>query len=557
MKLLLIIFTLLSFSIGVPAQHEHHSSGDAKPAALIQGLGEVNHPVSTTNQQAQQFFNQGLALVYGFNHDEAVRSFKRAAELDPKLAMAHWGVALALGPNINLPVDAEHEKAAYEAIQRARSLASGASEPERAYIDALMTRYSNDPKANLTDLSKLDVAYKNAMADVARRFPDDLDAATLYAESLMDLRPWQFWSSNGKPAEGTEEMVAILESVLRRNPDHLGANHYYIHAVEASLHPEWALPSAQRLKVLAPAAGHLVHMPAHIDIRTGYYEAAARSNAYAAEADRQYFKATGQQGMYPMMYYSHNLHFLAVASSMQGRYQDAKRAADQLNEHLGGYIREGGPMIEAMLPMLDAFTPTPTLMMVRFRRWDEILKSPQPDSKLVYTGALWHFARAMAYASTGKLDSAEKEQQQVASAVKAFPPNAMYGGFNKAGTVFGIAEGVLNARIVLAKGDKRSSIASLKKAVELEDSLNYDEPEDWYIPVRESLGGVLILSGEYAEAEKVFRAELQKHARNGRALFGLRESLKAQGKKLDSDFAGMEFEAAWKNADTKLRIEDL
>jgi tetratricopeptide (TPR) repeat protein len=554
MKTLLIISTLFLLSIGVPAQHEHHSSGDSKPAALIPGLGEVNHPVSTTNQQAQQFFNQGLALVYGFNHDEAVRSFKRAAELDPKLAMAHWGVALALGPNINLPVDAEHEKAAYEAIQKARSLASGASEPERAYIDALMTRYSNEPKA---DLSKLDVAYKNAMAELARRFPDDLDAATLYAESLMDLRPWQFWSSDGKPAEGTEAMVAVLESVLRRNPDHLGANHYYIHAVEASPHPEWALPSAQRLKVLAPAAGHLVHMPAHIDIRTGYYEAAARSNAYAADADRQYFKATGQKGMYPMMYYSHNLHFLAVANSMQGRYQDAKRAADQLNEHLNGYIREGGPMIEAILPMLETFTPTPTLMMVRFRKWDEILKSPQPDSRLVYTSTLWHFARAMAYASTGKLDSAEEEQQQVASAVKAFPPNAMYGGFNKASTVFGIAEGVLGARIAMAKGDKRSSIASLKKAVELEDSLNYDEPEDWYIPVRESLGGVLLLSGEFAEAEKVFRAELQKHARSGRALFGLRESLKAQGKKLDSDFAGMEFEAAWKNADTKLRIEDL
>jgi tetratricopeptide (TPR) repeat protein len=298
-------------------------------------------------------------------------------------------------------------------------------------------------------------------------------------------------------------------------------------------------------------------MPAHIDIRTGYYEAAARSNAYAAEADRQYFKATGEQGMYPIMYYSHNLHFLAVASSMQGRYQDAKRAADQLNEHLGGYIREGGPMIEAMLPMLEVFTPTPTLMMVRFRRWDEILRSPQPDSKLVFTSALWHFARAMAYASTGKLDNAEKEQQQVASAVKAFPPNVMYGGFNRAGTVFGIAEGVLSARIAMAKGDKRSSIALLKKAVELEDSLNYDEPEDWYIPVRESLGGVLILSGEYAEAEKVFRAELQKHARNGRALFGLRESLKGQGKKLAAEFAGMEFEAAWKNADTNLRIEDL
>ena len=399
MKLLLIALTVLLLFTGALAQHEHHSPSDAKPAALIPDLGDVHHPVSTSNREAQQFFNQGFALVYGFNHDEAVRSFKRAAELDPKLAMAYWGVALALGPNINMPVDAEHEQAAFEALQKARSLAPGASESERAYIEALTKRYSNDPKA---DLRKLDVDYKNAMADVAHRFPDDLDAATLYAESIMDLRPWQFWTSEGKPAEGTEEMVAVLESVLRRNPDHLGANHYYIHAVEASPHPEWALPSAQRLKVLAPAAGHLVHMPAHIDIRSGNYEAAARSNAYAADADRQYFKTTGEQGMYPMMYYSHNLHFLAVANSMQGRYQDAKRAADQLDAHLGRYIQEGGPMIDAVLPMLDAFMPTPTLMMVRFRRWEDILKAPEPDKKLVFTTTLWHFARGMAYASTGE-----------------------------------------------------------------------------------------------------------------------------------------------------------
>jgi tetratricopeptide (TPR) repeat protein len=553
MKLLLIALTVLLLFTGAFAQHEHHSSSDVKPAALIPGLGDVHHPVSTSNREAQQFFNQGLALVYGFNHDEAVRSFKRAAELDPKLAVAHWGVALALGPNINAPVDAEHEQAAYEALQKARLLEPGASESERAYIEALTKRYSNDPKA---DLRKLDIDYKNAMADVARRFPDDLDAATLYAESLMDLRPWQFWSSDGKPAEGTEEMVAVLESVLRRNPDHLGANHYYIHAVEASPHPEWALPSAQRLKVLAPAAGHLVHMPAHIDIRSGNYEAAARSNAYAADADRQYFKTTGEQGMYPMMYYSHNLHFLAVANSMQGRYQDAKRAADQLNEHLSGYLHEGGPMIEAVLPMLDAFMPTPTLMMVRFRRWDDILKAPEPDKKLVFTTTLWHFARGMAYASTGKIDSAESEASLVASAVKSFPAGKTF-GFNSASSVFSIPENVLSAKIAMARNDKRSAVAFLKKAVAIQDSLNYDEPEDWYAPVRESLGGALILNGEHAEAEKVFRKELEIHVRNGRALFGLRESLKAQGKKLAAEFVGRTFEVAWKNADTSLRIEDL
>jgi tetratricopeptide (TPR) repeat protein len=553
MKRSLLAFTLLLLSLNTQAQHQHGPASDAKLAALIPGLGEVHHPVSTSNPEAQRFFDQGLALVYGFNHDEAVRSFNRAAELDPRLAMAHWGVALALGPNINMPVDAEHEKAAYEAVQKAMSLAAKASEAERAYIDALAKRYSNDPKA---DLQKLSVDYKSAMADVARRFPDDLDAATLYAESIMDLRPWQFWSSDGKPAEGTAEMVGVLESVLRRDPQHTGANHYYIHAVEASPHPEWALPSAQRLKVLAPAAGHLVHMPAHIDIRAGNYEAAARSNAYAAEADREYFKVTGQAGMYPMMYYSHNLHFLAVANSMQGRYQDAKRAADQLDAHLSGFLKESGPMLEAVLPLLDAFMPTPTLIMVRFRRWDEVLKSPAPDQKLIAATALWHFGCAMAYASTGKLDSAEKERSEMVSAVKAFPADRMY-GFNTASSVFSIAENVLSARIAMAKNDKRAAIAFLKKALEVEDSLNYDEPEDWYIPVRESLGGALMLNGDYSDAEGVFRRELEKHPRNGRALFGLLESLRTQGKKQAAELVQREFEAAWKNADTKLRIEDL
>lgn len=553
MKSSLLSVTLLLFAINTPAQHQHAPAGDAKPAALIPGLGEVHHPVSTANPEAQRFFDQGMALVYGFNHDEAVRSFNRAAELDPQLAMAHWGIALANGPNINMPVDAEHEKAAYDAIQKARSLASRASEAERAYIEALAKRYSNDPKA---DLKKLDVDYKNAMADLSRRYPDDLDAATLYAESLMDLNPWQFWSKEGKPNAGTEELVSVLESVLRRNPDHIGANHYYIHAVEASLHPEWALPSAQKLKVLAPSAGHLVHMPAHIDIRSGNYDAAARANAYAAEADREYFKTTGQQGMYPMMYYSHNLHFLAVAHGMQGRYQDSRKAADQLNAHLSQFLHSDGPMLEAILPMLDAFMPMPTLTMVRFRRWDDMLKTPAPDQKLTASTALWHFGRAMAYSSTGKIDSAEKERSMMISMVKAFPPERPY-GFNTASSVFSIAENLLSGKIAMAKNDKKGAIGFLKKALEVEDSLNYDEPEDWGLPIRETLGGVLILSGDFADAEKIFRAELEKHPRNGRALFGLTESLKAQGKKQGAAFVQREFESAWKNADTKLRIEDL
>jgi hypothetical protein len=553
MKLVLLAIVLCSMSAGAQAQHAHQPAG-TKPMALIPGLGEVNHPVSTTNGEAQQFFNQGLALAYGFNHDEAVRSFQRAAELDPNLAMAHWGVALALGPNINMGRNAERDKAAYEAVQKALSLAPKASDAERDYLNALAKRYSNDPRA---DTRKLDVEYKNAMAEVVRRHPDDLDAATLYAEAVMDLRPWQLWSADGKPAEGTEEIIAVLESVLRRNPDHIGANHYYIHAVEASPHPEWALPSAQRLKTLAPAAGHLVHMPAHIDIRSGNYEAAARSNAYAAEADREYFKLTGQQGMYPMMYYSHNLQFLAVAHAMQGRYQDAKRAADQLAAHFAPNLQAGDALPEDALMLLEYFLPTETLVNVRFRRWDDILKTGAPDRRLAVNSALWHFARAMAYAATGKLDDARKEHEALASAIKRLPQSTPYGPLNSARSVLDIAESVASARIAMAAGDKRAAIERLKKAVALEDSLNYDEPEDWYIPVRESLGGALLQNGDYAEAEQVFRAELRKHLRNGRALFGLVESLKAQGKNTAARFVQSELEVAWKNADTRLRLEDL
>lgn len=549
MKRVALAIVLSLISTTVFSQHQHSSPNDAKPASLMTGLGEHHHPVSTTNAEAQRFFDQGLTLVYAFNHDEAIRSFKRAAELDPNLAMAHWGVALALGPNINLDIDAAREKLAYEAIEKAVALSAKAPEPERAYIEALQKRYSNDPKA---DLKKLNLDYKNAMGQLARRYPDDLDAATLYAESAMDLRPWKFWSAAGHPAEGTEEIVAVLESVLKRDPDHIGANHYYIHAVEASPHPEWALPSAQRLKVLTPAAGHLVHMPAHIDIRTGNYEAAARANAYAAEADREYIKSNGGQGVYPMMYYTHNLHFLSIAHSMQGNFRDAKRAADQLEAHLNPYLTN----MPEMIPMLDGFMPLPILTLVRFRMWDEVLKTPASDKRLAATNALWHFARGMAYVGTGKIDSAESERNALAAAGKTIPPEATY-GLNAASQILKIAENVLSAKIALAKNDKNSAIGLLKKAIEVEDALSYTEPADWNMPVRETLGGALFLSGNAAEAEKVFRADLEKNPRSGRSLFGLQQSLKAQGKTSAAQFVQREFQAAWKNADTQLRIEDL
>src|SRR6266568_2991446 len=401
------------------------SAKNEAPPRLMSGLGEVHHPVSTKNREAQQFFDQGLKFVYGFNHDEARRSFQRAAELDPKLAMAWWGVALTLGPNYNLPVDPEREKAGYDAVQRAVSLQKNASEPERAYINALVVRYSNDPHV---DLHALDRAYKEAMGKLAARYPDDLDAATLYAESAMNLNPWRLWTSDGKPAEGTEEIVATLESVLKRDQNHLGANHYYIHAVEASPHPERALPSAARLEKLAPAEGHLAHMLAHIYARVGDHFASAHCNRAAIAADKKFLGETQEQGVYRMLYYSHNLHFLAYASCMNGNFAEAKDAAAKL-------VANVAPGVKAM-PMLEGFLPTPIVVLFAFERWNDLLKLPVPDSSFLITNAVWHSLRGVAFANTGKTAEAEKEQKQFREVAGKIPSETMYDMLNKTGAVF-------------------------------------------------------------------------------------------------------------------------
>jgi tetratricopeptide (TPR) repeat protein len=540
----------LTFAALIPAFFPTASSqrmlaSEERAVALLPGVGNIRHTVSTDNPEAQRFFDQGLNLIYAFNHEEAIRSFRRAAELDPKLAMAHWGVALALGPNINLDVDPEREKAAFVAVQKALSLAGNAPMEERALIEALAKRYSIEPGA---DLKRLAVDYKNAMGEVVRRFPDDLDAATLYAESAMNLRPWQLWDKQGKPAEGTEEIVAVLESVLRRNPNHMGAIHYYIHTVEASTNPERALTYAPKLPQLAPASGHLVHMPAHVYIRTGDYEQAALSNKAGAEADQALFKITGTGGMYPVMYYNHNLHFLAIAHAMQGRFADALAASRALEDNVGPHVH--------MMPMLEGFMTTSQLMLVRFRRWDEILKLPQPDAKMLAVNAVWHFARGMAQAAKGNRAEAERELKMLSDGAKVVPTEAAF-GLNSASNILKIAEQVLSARLFVLQRDYKAAIESLKKGVEIEDALAYDEPPAWFLPVRESLGGALLLSGNGAEAEKVFRTELEKNLRSGRALFGLSESLKAQSKRYAAAMVQREFENAWRNADTQLRVEDL
>jgi tetratricopeptide (TPR) repeat protein len=514
----------------------------------MSGLGQHHHTISTKNPEAQRFFDQGLTLVFAFNHEEAVRAFRRAAELDPQSAMPFWGIALALGPCINLDVDPPREKAAYEAVQKARRLAPRATDKERAYIEALATRYSSDPHV---DLRKLDAAYATAMRELSKRYPDDLDAAALYAESLMDLHPWKLWSLDGRPTEGTEEIVAVLESVLRRDPNHIAANHYYIHATEASPHPEWATASARRMEALAPAAGHLVHMPAHTYLRIGDYSAAAKSNATAVDVDRAYLKASGTSGsMYDMMYYCHNLHFLAASYSMAGDFGHAKQAADELAAHVGPMLRD--------MPVAETFVPYPIFVLLRFHRWDDVVELPPPNPGLSMTTAFWHFARGSAFAAKKDIAHAEVERAVLETARKQTPADQEFSFYsNKAQAFLDLAERVLDARIAGANGDNGQAIKYWEQAVRIEDALNYGEPPEWFYPVRESLGAALLLNGQADSAEAVFRADLEQYPRNPRSLFGLLKALEAQKKSADTEDVRREFEAAWRNADGPLALGDL
>jgi len=542
----LFFVILLLFPVVALGQHGHAPAKAPAPTTMLAtGLGDINHPVSTNNAEAQKFFNQGLSYIYAFNHEEAVRSFKQAAQLDPQLAMAYWGVALAMGSNYNVQADGPSLLEAFSNLQKAVALAPKVSEHERAYINALSKRYSADLQA---DKQKLAVDYKNAMGELAKNYPDDLDAVTLYAESMMNLRPWKLWTHDGKPEEGTLEIVAVLEGVLRRNPNHSGANHYYIHALEASTNAERALPSAARLGKIAPKAGHLVHMPSHIYIRTGDYYEAARSNVDAIAADREYIAKTGAQGLYTMMYYNHNIHFLAAANAMKGRYADSIKSARELETNVA-------PHLKAM-PMLEMFRPYPIVSLVRFGRWDEILKEPKPDAPLKITTGFWHFARGSAYAASKQTANAETELTALRAVSKTIPADARLGN-NIAVNVMKVAELALAGKIAYARGDKQAAFDLLNKAVIAEDATSYNEPADWDLPVREVLGGALLSSGEYATAEKVFRAEIEKRIRNGRALFGLAESLRGQGKDSAAKMVQMEFEKAWERADTKLSVSSL
>ncbi|HEY7112659.1 MAG TPA: hypothetical protein VIA45_06965 [Thermoanaerobaculia bacterium] len=534
------------------AQHHHGAPAAAaepasKPVTLFARLGSHRHPIATASPEAQRFFDQGVVLLFGFNHEEAIRMFQRAAELDPKAAMPHWGMALAHGANYNDPAPpAERLQKARAEVDKALALSASGPANERAYIEALSKRYSADPSADKEPLLR---DYHAAMKALSEKYPDDLDAATLYAESGMNLRPWKLWRPDGTPEEGTSEILATLESVLKRDPMHPGANHYYIHAVEASPHPERAIPSAERLKTLVPMAGHLVHMPAHIQMRTGDYLGAEKANAVAADVDRAYIRDTGASGLYPIMYYNHNVHFESAAAAMAGRHAVAKKAADLL-------YADVLPVV-SLDPMLEGFLVQPVVVAVRFRKWADLRAMPDPGGELPTTRAFWLYGRAVAAAETGDAKAMSQRQAEFEAAVQAIPEDRHFGPMNTVRGVLAVAEADLEARIAETRKDRRAAIAAWTKAAAAEDQLSYDEPPAWQQPMREALGAALLADGRAAEAETVFRADLDRHPRNPRSLLGLAASLKAQGKTADAAWVQAQFETAWKHADTKLTLGQL
>ncbi len=471
--------------------------------------------------------------------------FLKAAEADPDMAMAYWGMALALGTNINLEITPQRAKKAYDLIQKGEMLMPHSSEAEQDYIQALAQRYSNDPK---TDGMHLAQKYSQAMKLLSKKYPDDLDASAIFAESILNLNPWNQWGIDGKPQEMTMEAVRKLESVLSKNPEHLGANHYYVHAIEASPHPERALLSAERLAKLLPSSGHIVHMPAHIFLLVGDYHQAALSNESAVIADREYIREYGMQGLYPLHYLSHNMYFLTRAYALEGRFTDAKRAASELEAFYAPHFNH--------MPDLEYYASAVVLVLLKFNKWQEILDLPQPNEKMLMTTIMWHFARAMAFAWLGDLPQAMKERSLFMEGKAELPTGYPY-GYNKADKIIKIAEYTLDAKLAEAQKDPVKAVDLLRKATEEQDTLHYNEPPDWFTHIRENLGRVYLRNKQPYEAELVFRQDLKKHPRNGRSLFGLRESLKAQDKLYDAYWVNQAFQKAWLYSDVQLKIDTL
>ena len=496
------------------------SAQSAAGAQLLPGMGDYSHPIQTTNPEAQKFFDQGLALLYNFNHAEAERSFLKAAELDPKAPMPWWGVGIALGLNYNRDVtklEGERLSRAYDAAQKAVALSRGGSPVEAALADALATRYSRDPDA---DPNVLNAQYRDAMRQAYARYPDDPEVGTIYADAVMNLRPWQLWKRDGTPEADTLELVRVLEAVLRRHPNHPGANHYYVHAVEASPTPERALASATRLEALVPGAGHLVHMPTHIYIHTGHIGRVAELNVKAAAADERYIELAKPEGLYPFMSLRPQRALRRGRQSphrtLRGRAQGGRQMADLVGPH----VAQMGPMVEWALAL-------PTLAHVRFHKWDAILAAPRPPESQPLAQSFDRYARALALQMTGKPAEARREAAAFEAARGKVPAETLVVSFNNGPTVLAMVSHLLQGQLA---GSVDEAVKHLEMAAAAQDALNYDEPEPWPWSVRETLGAVLLKAGRAIEAEKVFRTDLEKNPASGRTLFGLTKSLEAQGR---------------------------
>jgi len=510
-------------------------------AQLYPGFDGFERNITTSSESAQRWFNQGMQLLYGFNHDEAIRSFEKAAALDPSCAMAWWGVAYARGLHINNPsMSEEQSRLAYEAAQQAVAALDTEQEVEKLLVDAVSRRYAWPPP---NDRRGLDEAYAAAMETAWHQFPHDADVGALFAESLMNLQPWDLWTGRAEPKGRVLEILAVLESTLARTPDHPGANHFYIHAIEASPWPERGIPAAERLQSLVPGSGHLVHMPSHIFMRVGRYADAAAANQRAITADENYFAQAPKPDFYNI-YFLHNLHFLSYAAMMQGRYKVAIEAARKIDQSIPAeFLRDN-------VTVADAFTPTAMHVLIRFGRWQEILSEPKPEDWRLFSRAEHHFARSLAFSAFGQTQAAQQELERLDAVALQLTDDWKVGN-NTAPTVVAIARKMAAGELHYQAGDKDLGLDLLREAVEMEEELSYDEPPGWMQPVRHALGALLLADGKAAAAEQTYREDLQRHPLNAWSLLGLQQSLQAQHKTKQADDLAATVEQAWQHADVK------
>lgn len=516
---------------------------DPAPASvpLFDNLGTHHYAITTRVPPAQRYFDQGLKLYYAFNHAEAVRAFEEASRLDPDCGMCYWGLGLAYGPNINAPMEREAALAAYDATQKALHRETSASAKERALIRALATRYAADPPK---DRAKLDAGYAQALRDVAQRYPADYEIATLYAEALMDLSPWNYWTAEGQPRAETPEILKQLDRVLAASPNHPGANHLYIHAVEAA-QPERAVAAAERLASVMPGAGHIVHMPGHIYIRVGRYVDAITANEHAVHADEVYIgDHRPQNGIYTLGYYPHNYDFLAFAASMIGRSRQAMTAAEKMRA-----IAPPDLLRAPGMTFLQHHDTRYLQMLVRFARWQDILEAPAPGDDLAYARAMWQYARGRALVATGKIKEAEEALHQVRATAENADIASLRLEFNTSGAILRIATEVLAGHVAEAKGDAGAAITHLREGARFEDALTYGEPPEWSVPVRQELGMILLRADQATHAEQVFRQDLKRFPDNGWSLRGLELALRRQGRTDEADRVKAKFNTVWSSAD--------